>query len=121
MALALSACGGGGGGGSPAGPSAATPLTALVAPAVFPAIVQAPAALSSGEWLKVSTAVAQLPADTGSTWVLLTSTSAQGETLTLALLKWDPSQKLPVIQAPATGAAVRFEVYNAAGSVSGTL
>lgn len=122
LALALSACGGGGGGaGSPAGQAAATPLSALMAPADFPQTVQAPSAPSSSQWQKVAAAVAQLPADSGSTWVLFTSTGAQGETLTLALLRWDPSQKRPLIQTPASDAAVHFEAYNGAGSVSGTL
>ena len=121
-ALALAACGGGGGGSSsaPAGITARA-LSTSTAPTVFPQPVAAPATVTASGWQAVAAAAAQLPAASGTTWLHLWSTDTAGEVVTLALVQWTPSLPAPVVQAPAAGAAIRFEIYNAAGAVTGSL
>jgi hypothetical protein len=92
----------------------------MVVETSFPKIVNEPVTLTSSQWELVRTAVTAL-GGTGTTWVLLTSSGGAGETITLALLEWNPSQSPPTIQPPVTGAPVHFEVYNASGSRAGTL
>ncbi len=120
LSISLAACGGGGSGASSA---TAIPLSLATstAPAVFPRAVQATVPLSPSSWQVVAAAVARLPASTGPTWVHIFTTGTQGELVTLALLSWDPTQTPPVVQPPATGSGLRFDAYNAAGSVTGNL
>jgi hypothetical protein len=93
----------------------------MTAPSVFPATVTALVVPSTASWQKVVTAVAQLPGSNGPTWVHLTATDSQGQIVTLALLQWQSGLQAPQIQPPISGAPVSFEVYNAAGSLAGSL
>ncbi|MBB2487054.1 hypothetical protein H5407_17630 [Mitsuaria sp. WAJ17] len=122
--LALMACGGGGGGATtttpaPApAPATSTSLSSLPLSGPPPASFRAPATMPASI---LESAFAKLPPDPGHHYlVLYVQGPGEASASTLWIGRWRPGSELPRVQVPLAVKTIQFELYNAAGSVSGT-
>ncbi|MFM2053156.1 MAG: hypothetical protein RL456_1193 [Pseudomonadota bacterium] len=118
--LSLGACGGGGGGdAAPAAPEATAMSSFTIAADAMPENYR-PAGTVRGDL--VQAAAARLPADPagGATYLKVwTDDPATGEPAVLSLGPWQTGQAAARIQVATAATVVHFELYNAAGSVTG--